>query len=151
VFGNVIHAEVRDIYLARMAALDGGLPVGTPALTVNRLCGRGMQAVVSATQSIMLGGCDVAVAGGAECMSRAPYWLPGMRWGQRMGDGAALDLMMGALSDPFDACYMGMTAENVAADFGGHPAVGDWSGGTDGGGPGSAGSSAGGWPRAVVA
>jgi acetyl-CoA C-acetyltransferase len=101
-----------------VAALDGGLPVGTPALTVNRLCGSGLQAIVSASQAIMLGDCDVAVAGGAECMSRAPYWLPGMRWGQRMGDGTALDPMVGALSDPWDKCHMGVTAENVAADFG---------------------------------
>ena len=118
VFGNVIHTEVRDMYLARVAALNGGLPVGTPALTVNRLCGSGLQAIVSASQSIMLGDCEVAVAGGAESMSRAPYWLPGMRWGQRMGDGTALDPMVGALNDPFDACHMGVTAENVAAEFG---------------------------------
>ncbi len=117
VFGNVIHTEVRDMYLSRVAALDGGLPVGTPALTVNRLCGSGLQAIVSASQAIMLGDCEVAVAGGAESMSRAPYWLPGMRWGQRMGDGAALDPMVGALSDPWDKCHMGVTAENVAADF----------------------------------
>ena len=117
VFGNVIHTEVRDMYISRVAALNGGLNKGTPALTVNRLCGSGMQAIVSAAQAIMLGDCDVAVAGGAESMSRAPYWLPGMRWGQRMGDGTALDPMVGALSDPFDACHMGVTAENVAADF----------------------------------
>jgi acetyl-CoA C-acetyltransferase len=117
VFGNVIHTEFRDMYLSRVAAINGGLEIGTPALTVNRLCGSGMQAIVSASQSIMLGDCDVAVAGGAESMSRAPYWLPGMRWGQRMNDGVALDPMVGALSDPFDACHMGVTAENVAADF----------------------------------
>jgi acetyl-CoA C-acetyltransferase len=117
VFGNVIHTEVRDMYLSRVAAIHGGLEIGTPALTVNRLCGSGMQAIVSASQSIMLGDCDVAVAGGAESMSRAPYWLPSMRWGQRMNDGVALDPMVGALNDPFDACHMGVTAENVAADF----------------------------------
>src|SRR5436305_8163129 len=117
VFGNVIHTEVRDMYLARVAALNGGLEDGTPALTVNRLCGSGMQAIVSAAQAIMLGDCEVAVAGGAESMSRAPYWLPGLRWGQRMNDGVALDPMTGALSDPFDGCHMGVTAENVAADF----------------------------------
>jgi len=117
VFGNVIHTEKRDMYLSRVAALDGGLPVGTPALTVNRLCGSGLQAIVSASQAIMLGDCEVAVAGGAESMSRAPYWLPGMRWGQRMNDGVAVDPMVGALTDPFDACHMGVTAENVAADF----------------------------------
>jgi acetyl-CoA C-acetyltransferase len=117
VFGHVIHTEVRDMYISRVAALNGGLNKETPALTVNRLCGSGMQAIVSAAQAIMLGDCDVAVAGGAESMSRAPYWLPGMRWGQRMNDGVALDPMIGALSDPFDGCHMGVTAENVAADF----------------------------------
>ena len=118
VFGNVIHTETRDMYLSRVAAINGGLQVGTPALTVNRLCGSGLQAIVSASQSIMLGDCEVAVAGGAEVMSRAPYWLPGMRWGQRMGDGTAIDAMTGALSDPWDGCHMGVTAENVATDFG---------------------------------
>ncbi len=118
VFGNVIHTETRDMYLSRVAGINGGLEVGTPAFTVNRLCGSGMQAIVSAAQAIMLGDCEVAVAGGAESMSRAPYWLPGMRWGQRMGDGAAIDAMTGALSDPWDGCHMGVTAENVAADFG---------------------------------
>jgi len=117
VFGNVIHTEVRDMYISRVAALNGGLNSGTPALTVNRLCGSGMQAIVSAAQAIMLGDCEVAVAGGAESMSRAPYWLPAMRWGQRMNDGAAIDPMTDALSDPFDGCHMGVTAENVAADF----------------------------------
>jgi acetyl-CoA C-acetyltransferase len=105
------------MYLARVAALNGGLQAGTPALTLNRLCGSGMQAIVSAAQAIMLGDCQVAVAGGAESMSRAPYWLPGQRWGQRMNDGVANDPMVGALTDPFDACHMGVTAENVAADF----------------------------------
>jgi len=117
VFGHVIHTEVRDMYISRVAALNGGLNSGTPALTVNRLCGSGMQAIVSAAQAIMLGDCQVAVAGGAESMSRAPYWLPAMRWGQRMNDGVAIDAMTGALSDPFDGCHMGVTAENVATDF----------------------------------
>jgi acetyl-CoA C-acetyltransferase len=117
VFGNVIHTEVRDMYISRVAALNGGLNQETPALTVNRLCGSGMQAIVSAAQAIMLGDCEVAVAGGAESMSRAPYWLPTMRWGQRMSDGAAIDPMTGALSDPFDGCHMGVTAENVATDY----------------------------------
>jgi acetyl-CoA C-acetyltransferase len=117
VFGNVIHTEVRDMYISRVAALNGGLNKETPALTVNRLCGSGMQAIASAAQAIMLGDCEVAVAGGAESMSRAPYWLPGMRWGQRMNDGVALDPMVGALSDPFDGCHMGVTADNVATDF----------------------------------
>ena len=118
VFGNCIHTEKRDMYLSRVAAVNGGLPVGTPAMTLNRLCGSGMQAIVSASQSIMLGDCEVAVAGGAESMSRAPYWLPSMRWGARMNDTVAIDSMTGALTDPFDACHMGVTAENVAADYG---------------------------------
>ncbi len=117
VFGHVIHTEVRDMYLARVAAVNGGLPVGTPALTLNRLCGSGLQAIVSAAQAIALGDCDLAVAGGAESMSRGQYWLPGMRWGQRMQDGVVIDAMVGALTDPFDACHMGVTAENVAGDF----------------------------------
>jgi acetyl-CoA C-acetyltransferase len=118
VFGNVIHTEVRDMYLSRVAAVNGGLPVETPAFTLNRLCGSGLQAIVSAAQAIKLGDCDAAVAGGAESMSRGQYWLPAMRWGQRMQDGVAVDAMVGALTDPFDACHMGVTAENVAQDFG---------------------------------
>ncbi len=117
VFGNVIHTETRDMYLSRVAAVNAGLEIGTPALTVNRLCGSGLQAIVSAAQAIMLGDCQVAVAGGAESMSRAPYWLPTMRWGQRMGEGVAVDAVTGALSDPWDGCHMGVTAENVATDF----------------------------------
>ena len=118
VFGNVIHTEARDMYLSRVAAVNGGLPVGTPALTVNRLCGSGLQAIVSAAQAIRLGDCDLAVAGGAESMSRGQYWLPGMRWGQRMQDGVVIDAMVGALTDPFDSCHMAITAENVSADYG---------------------------------
>jgi acetyl-CoA C-acetyltransferase len=118
VFGHVIHTERRDMYLGRVAAVNGGLPVETPAFTVNRLCGSGLQAIVSAAQAIKLGDCDLAVAGGAESMSRGQYWLPGMRWGQRMGDGPVIDAMVGALTDPFDGCHMGVTAENVAADYG---------------------------------
>jgi acetyl-CoA C-acetyltransferase len=117
VFGHVIHTEVRDMYLGRVAAVNGGLPVETPAFTLNRLCGSGLQAVVSAAQAIRLGDCDVAVAGGTESMSRGQYWLPGLRWGQRMQDGVAVDAMVGALTDPFDACHMGVTAENVATDY----------------------------------
>jgi acetyl-CoA C-acetyltransferase len=116
-FGHVIHTDVRDMYISRVAAVNGGLNIETPAMTVNRLCGSGMQAIVSAAQAIMLGDCAVAVAGGAESMSRVPYWLPAMRWGQRMSDGVALDPMTGALSDPFDGCHMGVTAENVATDY----------------------------------
>jgi acetyl-CoA C-acetyltransferase len=118
VFGNVIHTEVRDMYLSRVAAVNGGLPVETPAFTLNRLCGSGLQAIVSAAQAVRLGDCEVAVAGGAESMSRGQYWLPAMRWGQRMADGAVVDAMVGALTDPFDSCHMGVTAENVASDFG---------------------------------
>src|SRR3984893_12162392 len=117
VFGNVIHTDVHDMYLARVAAINGGLPVETPALTLNRLCGSGLQAIVSAAQSVLLGDVEVAVAGGAESMTRAQYWLPGMRWGQRLNDSKVIDAMVGALSDPFDDCHMGITAENVAAKW----------------------------------
>ena len=117
VFGNVIHTEARDMYLGRVAAVNGGLPASDPAFTLNRLCGSGLQAIVSAAQAILLGDCDVAVAGGAESMSRGSTGCPGMRWGQRMQDGAVVDAVVGALTDPFDACHMGVTAENVAADF----------------------------------
>src|SRR6266702_5634154 len=103
VFGNVIHTDKRDMYLSRVAAVDAGLPVETPALTLNRLCGSGLQAIVSAAQSILLGDVDTAVAGGAESMSRAQYWVPGLRWGQRMNDGPVVDAMVGALTDPFDS------------------------------------------------
>lgn len=114
VFGNVIHTEQRDMYISRVACVNGGLPVETPALTVNRLCGSGLQSIVSAAQSILLGDADCAVAGGAEVMSRGQYWVPGLRWGQRMNDGALVDAMVGALTDPFDDCHMGVTAENIA-------------------------------------
>ncbi|MGD8977178.1 MAG: acetyl-CoA C-acyltransferase family protein [Gammaproteobacteria bacterium] len=114
VFGNVIHTEPRDMYLSRVAAVKGGLPVETPAVTVNRLCGSGLQAIVSAAQLIQLGDASCTLAGGAECMSRGQYWLPGLRFGQRMGDAQVVDAMVGALTDPFDDCHMGITAENVA-------------------------------------
>jgi acetyl-CoA C-acetyltransferase len=114
VFGNVIHTDSHDHYLARLAAVKGGLPVETPALTLNRLCGSGLQAIVTAAQAIVLGDADVAVAGGAENMSRSPYLAPAMRWGARMNDTTLVDAMVGALSDPFDDCHMGVTAENVA-------------------------------------
>lgn len=117
VIGNVIHTDIHDMYLARVAAVNGGLPVETPAFTVNRLCGSGLQAIVSAAQTIMLGHADAAVGGGAEVMSRGLYSLPGMRWGQRMSDGAVVDMMVGALTDPFDDCHMGITAENVASKW----------------------------------
>jgi len=118
VVGNVIHGEARDMYMSRVAAIDAGLPVGTPCLTVNRLCGSGLQAIVSAAQHILLGDVDTVVGGGAESMSRAAYFLPTGRWGQRMGDGAVLDAMTGALHDPFGHGHMGITAENIAAKFG---------------------------------
>src|SRR6266581_1512895 len=110
VLGNVIHTEVRDMYLSRVAAVNAGLPVETPAFTVNRLCGSGLEAIVYAAQAIQLGDTQVAVAGGAESMSRAAYWVPGLRWGQRMNDGPVVDAMVGALTDPFDDCHMGVTA-----------------------------------------
>ena len=118
VMGSVIHGEARDMYLSRVAAIDAGLAVGTPCLTVNRLCGSGLQAIVSAAQHLMLGDCEVAVAGGAESMSRAAYFLPAGRWGQRMGDAAVVDAMTGALHDPFGNGHMGVTAENIAAKYG---------------------------------
>ncbi len=118
VLGGVIHGEARDMYLSRVAAIDAGLPVGTPCLTVNRLCGSGLQAIVSAAQHILLGDTDVVVGGGAESMSRAAYFLPAGRWGQRMGDGAVVDAMTGALHDPFGHGHMGVTAENIAARYG---------------------------------
>src|SRR6202023_2695643 len=114
VFGHVIHTEARDMYLSRVAAVNGGLPVTTPAFTVNRLCGSGLQAIVSAAQAIQLGDADAAVAGGVESMSRSQYWLPGLRWGQRVRDGVTVDAMVGALTDPFDGCHMGGTRGNVA-------------------------------------
>ncbi len=118
VYGNCIHTEKRDFYFSRVAAVNAGIPVTTPAYTVNRLCGSGLQAIVSAAQMILLGDADVAVAGGGESMSRAPYWAQNMRWGQRMGDGKLIDAMVGALSDPFEDCHMGVTAENVAGQWG---------------------------------
>lgn len=117
VFGNVIHTEQRDMYLARVAAVSGGLPVETPAVNVNRLCGSGLQAIVSAAQMIRLGDAETAIAGGAESMSRAQYWLPNMRWGQRVNDGAVVDAMVAALTDPFDNVHMATTAENLATKY----------------------------------
>jgi acetyl-CoA C-acetyltransferase len=117
VMGNVIHTEPRDAYLSRVAAVEAGIPFETPALTVNRLCGSGLQAIVSAAQTIMLGDVDVAVAGGAESMSRGGFLLPNERWGARLGDGKVLDMVVGALHDPFGHGHMGITAENVAARY----------------------------------
>ncbi len=118
VFGHVINTEPRDMYLSRVAAMEAGIPYGTPAMNVNRLCGSGAQAIVSAAQGLMLGDADFALAGGAESMSRAPYILPQARWGQKMGDAGAQDMMLGALNCPFGTGHMGITAENVAAEHG---------------------------------
>jgi len=116
--GHVINTEPRDMYLSRVAAMEAGIAKETPAFNVNRLCGSGLQAIVSAAQTIMLGDAEIAVGAGAESMSRAPYIAPAQRWGARMGDSAMLDMMTGALSDPFGRMHMGVTAENVAARFG---------------------------------
>lgn len=118
VFGNVIHTEAKDMYLARVAAIEGGVPREVPALTLNRLCGSGLQAIVSAAQIVALGDADIAVAGGAESMSRANYWVPSARWGSKMGDQVMMDALIGALSDPFHNIHMGVTAENVAKQYG---------------------------------
>ncbi|WP_170786461.1 acetyl-CoA C-acyltransferase family protein [Ruegeria lacuscaerulensis] len=114
VFGHVINTEPRDMYLSRAAAKQAGIPVETPAMNVNRLCGSGAQAIVSAVQSLKLGDADFAVAGGAESMSRSPYILQQARWGAKMGDIKSLDMMLGALNCPFGTGHMGVTAENVA-------------------------------------
>ena len=118
VVGSVIHGEARDMYVSRVAAIEAGLPVGTPCLTVNRLCGSGLQAIVSAAQHILLGDTDCVIGAGAESMSRAAYFLPSGRWGQRMGDAKVIDAMTGALHDPFGHGHMGITAENIAAKYG---------------------------------
>ena len=118
VMGNVIPTEPRDAYLSRVAAIDSGIPLETPAFNVNRLCGSGLQAIVCAAQSILLGDTDIAIGGGAEAMSRGPYILPNLRWGARMGDTPALDYMNGILHDPWEKFHMGVTAENVAARYG---------------------------------
>jgi acetyl-CoA C-acetyltransferase len=118
VFGNVIHTEAKDMYLSRVAAVKGGLPHESGALTVNRLCGSGLQAIVSASQYIVLGDTDAAIGGGAESMSRAAYANLSQRWGARMGDAKSIDMMVGALTDPFDTVHMGITAENVATKCG---------------------------------
>ena len=118
VFGHVVNTEPKDMYLARVAAINGGCAEGVPAFNVNRLCGSGLQAIVSASQSILLGDCDIAIGGGAEAMSRAPYASLNMRWGARMGDTQMIDMVVGALHDPFHAVHMGVTAENIAAKWG---------------------------------
>jgi acetyl-CoA C-acetyltransferase len=117
VFGQVVATEPRDAYVSRVAAVGAGIPHETPALTVNRLCGSGLQAVISAAQSIMLGDCEFALGGGVEVMSRAPFYLPTLRFGKKMGDATLVDAMNGALTDPFGNGIMGITAENVAARY----------------------------------
>jgi acetyl-CoA C-acetyltransferase len=117
VLGNVIHTEAKDMYISRVACIKGGLPQDTTALTVNRLCGSGLQAIVSAAQAIQLGDAEVAVGAGAESMSRGGFLDPAKRWGARMGDSTQIDMMVGALTDPFDTVHMGITAENVATQW----------------------------------
>jgi len=117
VFGQVIPTAPRDAYLARIATLGAGLPAAVPALTVNRLCGSGLQAIISAAQAISLGDCDMAVGGGAEVMSRAPFLAPVVRWGHKLGDTTLVDALNGALTDPFEHILMGVTAENVAGKY----------------------------------
>ncbi|MFZ5522356.1 MAG: acetyl-CoA C-acyltransferase family protein [Pseudomonadota bacterium] len=118
VMGTVIPSEPKDAYLSRVAAVNAGIPKETPAFNVNRLCGSGLQAIVSAAQTILLGDADIAIGGGAENMSRGAYILPGARWGTRMGDAQMVDFMVGALHDPFKNVHMGITAENVAERYG---------------------------------
>ena len=118
VFGHVVNTEPKDMYLSRVAAIQAGCGQQTPAFNVNRLCGSGLQAIVSAAQSIQLGDCDIAVGGGAENMSRAPFASLNMRWGSRMGDTKMVDMMVGALHDPFQTIHMGVTAENIAKKWG---------------------------------
>jgi acetyl-CoA C-acetyltransferase len=114
----VVTTEPRDFYLSRVAAINAGLPKEVPAFNVSRLCGSGLQAIVSAAQAVMLGDCELALGAGAECMSRGPYIMPGARWGTRMGDAQLLDYMVGILHDPFHKIHMGITAENVAEQYG---------------------------------
>tara|TARA_B100000003_G_scaffold1238_1_gene1140 strand:- start:210 stop:1391 length:1182 start_codon:yes stop_codon:yes gene_type:complete len=117
IYGNVIHTEARDMYISRCITIGAGMPDSSPALTVNRLCGSGLQAIVSATQLVQLGDAAAAVAGGAEVMSLGGYHVPAMRWGARLGHAEMTDMMLGALHDPFGLGHMGITAENVAKDF----------------------------------
>jgi len=118
VFGNVIHTSTEDHYLARVVGINAGIPKESPALTLNRLCGSGLQAIVSAAQMIQTGDAEVALAGGAESMSRGAYWMENARWGARMGEGSLVDSVVGALTDPFNKIHMGVTAENLAKSHG---------------------------------
>ncbi len=117
VFGNVIHTEPRDMYVSRVIALQAGMDKASAALTVNRLCGSGLQAIVSASQILMLGDASVAIAGGVEVMSNGAHIVQGFRWGSRMGDGQVHDMMLGALHDPFGHGHMGITAENISSRY----------------------------------
>ena len=114
VFGNVIHTDAEDMYMARVVGIKTGIPKEVPAYTVNRLCGTGVQAIVSASQAIQTGEASIALAGGAESMSRGPYWMPSARWGSRMGEAELVDPVTGGLTDPFHSVHMGVTAENLA-------------------------------------
>ena len=118
VFGNVIHTAPEDMYMARVVGMKAGVPKETPAYTVNRLCGTGVQSIISAAQAIQTGDARVALAGGAESMSRGPYWMPDARWGARMGEAKLVDPVMGGLTDPFQSVLMGVTAENLAEQMG---------------------------------
>jgi acetyl-CoA C-acetyltransferase len=118
VMGNVIPTEPSDAYLSRVAAIDAGCPVETPAFNVNRLCGSGLQAIVSAAQAIGQGDCDIAIGAGSESMSRSPYLVTAARYGARMGNAELIDYMIGILHDPWEKMHMGITAENVAARYG---------------------------------
>ena len=118
VFGNVIHTSPEDHYLARVVGINAGIPKESPAMTLNRLCGSGLQAIVTAAQTIQTGDADVVLAGGAESMSRGAYWVENARWGARMGETALVDSVVGALTDPFDRIHMGVTAENLAKSHG---------------------------------
>ena len=117
-FGHVINTEPHDMYLSRVAAMQSGIPESVPAMNVNRLCGSGAQAIISAAQALMLGDAEFALAGGAEAMSRSPYIMPQARWGQKMGDVQVTDMMLATLHCPFGTGHMGITAENVAAEHG---------------------------------
>jgi len=116
--GHVINTEPKDMYVSRVAAMQAGIPNGTPAMNVNRLCGSGVQAIVSMAQSLLLGDADFALAGGSENMSRSPYIVSDLRWGAKMGDIKSRDMMLGALNCPFGTGHMGVTAENVAREHG---------------------------------